>query len=520
MAAPRIVVVGLGPAGPDLLAPAALDAMAAAPVRFLRTGRHPAAAAVTATATAATATFDHVYETSGTLDEVYATIVALLLDAAHEHGHVAYAVPGSPLVAERTVERLRARAPESGVEVRLVPALSFLDLAWVALGVDPLAAGVRLVDGHRFAAEAAGERGPLLVAQCDTRDVLSDVKLAVDDWPDDATVTLLHHLGLPDEVVTTVPWSEMDRTLAPDHLTTLWVPHLGAPVGAELVRFHGLVRTLREQCPWDIDQTHHTLTRHLLEETHEVLEAIEALPGGANPAADPVAADEHLCEELGDLLFQIEFHATIAEQEGRFTMADVARTVHDKLVRRHPHVFGSVAVSGTDEVLTNWEAIKRTEKAEAAARAAARGAAVDAAPDAAASRASVLDGVPGNLPALLTAHKVQKKAASVGFDWPDVQGAFPKIAEELVELRLAIEAGLDAPEVRAELGDLLFAVVNVARHLDIDPETALLAATAKFRRRFQGVEALAEAEGVDLARADLATLDALWDRVKGRETPR
>jgi len=367
----------------------------------------------------------------------------------------------------------------------VLPALSYLDLAWATLGVDPLAAGVRLVDGRRFAVSAAGERGPLLVAQCDSPSVLSDIKLSVNDGPAEPVV-VLQRLGLPDEAVFPVAWDDLDRSFTPDHLTTLWIPELAVPVGASLVRFHELVRTLREQCPWDREQTHHTLTKHLLEEAYEVLEAIEA-----HDPDDP-ATDDHLAEELGDLLFQVEFHAVIAEQDGRFTMADVADGMHDKLVRRHPHVFGTVAADTADQVLANWEQIKKTEK----------------------GHASVMDGVAGNLPALLYAAKVQKKAAGVGFDWDDVHGALPKISEELHELAAVLD---DPDAARDELGDLLFAVTNVARHAGVDPEAALRAATAKFRRRFQVVENLATERGVDLATAGLPVLDALWDEAKAAE---
>ena len=470
----RVVVVGLGPAGPDLLSVAALDTLARIPHRYLRTARHPAAAAV-----ADATSFDDVYESAPTLGEVYPRIVDALVAAAGEHGEVVYAVPGSPLVAERTVALLRQR-PE--VDVVVLPALSYLDLAWAALGIDPLAAGVRLVDGRRFATEAAGERGPLLVAQCDTPAVLSDIKLAVDE-PPATPVTVLQRLGLAGEAVFDVAWGDLDRSFEPDHLTTLWVPALAAPVGQELVRFHELVRTLREQCPWDREQTHRTLTKHLLEEAYEVLEAIEA----HDP--DDAERDAHLEEELGDLLFQVEFHAVIAEQDGRFTMADVARGIHDKLVRRHPHVFGTVDAATSEQVLATWEQIKRDEK----------------------GRTSIMEGIAGNLPSLAYATKVQKKAAGVGFDWDSVHGALPKVTEELGEL---VDVLHDPARAHEELGDLLFAVCNVARHTGIDPEAALRAATAKFRDRFTGIERLAADRGLDLAALDLAALDALWDEVK------
>jgi tetrapyrrole methylase family protein/MazG family protein len=370
------------------------------------------------------------------MDEVYSTIVSRLLDAAAS-GDVLYAVPGSPLVAERTVELLRARGD---VVVELVPGMSFLDLAFARLGVDPVAAGVRVVDGHRFAVEAAGERGPLLIAQCDSRAVLSDIKIAVDGEPP-ASVTVLQRLGLPDEQIYDVAWADLDRDVEPDHLTSLWVPELAAPVAMELVRFVELVRTLREQCPWDREQTHASLTRHLLEETYEVLEAIAALDE---------SGPDHLEEELGDLLFQVVFHATLASEEGWFTLADVARGVHDKLVHRHPHVFGDVEAESVDHVVRNWEQIKKAEK----------------------GRESLMDGIPADLPSLLYAHKVQRKIASVGIEPP---------------------LGGDA------LGDRLFALVDEARRAGVDPETALRDAAARVRDHFQAAERAAAESGAPVA---------------------
>jgi tetrapyrrole methylase family protein/MazG family protein len=484
----RIVVVGLGPGAPGLLTAETMAAIDGIAVRFLRTSRHPSAGAVPDGRS-----FDWVYEQASRLDEVYQSIVGILIEAAQEHGEVLYAVPGSPVVGERTVELLQG---DSRVEVAILAAMSFLDLAWARLSIDPLALGVRLVDGHRFTTEAAGERGPLLVAQCDSQAVLSDIKLAVDhDVAAGATpsVTVLQRLGLPDEAVFTVAWDELDRTVDPDHLTSLWIPVLASPVAAELVRFDELVHTLRARCPWDQEQTHQSLKRHLLEETYEVLEAIEGL------GVDFEGAD-HLEEELGDLLFQVFFHATLAGEEGLFDLADVARGIRNKLVHRHPHVFGDVEARTAGQVMRNWEQIKQLEK----------------------GRQSVMEGIPSHLPALMYAHKAQRKAASVGFDWNGVDGAWPKIAEEMAELEAAVAAvagpEVSSGEVEEELGDLLFAVVNVARHLDVDPESALRLATAKFRDRFMAVERLAADRGLELRSLDLAALDALWDEVKASTT--
>lgn len=434
----RIVVVGLGPGDVDLLTVGAREAIERATIRFVRTRRHPAASIL-----GDAVSFDEVYERADRLSDVYREIVDRLVAAVADGHDVLYAVPGSPVVAERTVELLL----ESDVAVDLVPAMSFLDLAWARLGVDPVAAGVRVVDGHRFAVEAAGERGPMLVAQCDSAEVLSDVKLAIDAGIDptldhDAVVVVLQRLGLPDESVATIPWVDLDRVTA-DHLTSVYIPVLAAPVSVEVARFIELVAVLRDRCPWDREQTHESLRRHLLEEAYEVLEAIDHLDAATGEGYD------HLEEELGDLLFQVLFHARLAAEEGRFTIADVARTVHDKLVERHPHVFGDVEAGDADEVVRNWEQAKKLEK----------------------GRESVFDGVPDAIPALLHALKIQKKAASLDRsvtlpELPDLDAAFARFAR--------------TPDEDAT-GDLLFAVVERARRVGVDPETALRAAAVAFR---------------------------------------
>ena len=468
MAGPaRIDVVGLGPAGSDLITAGTLALLADAPQVFLRTGRHPSAAAFDRAGT-----FDHHYESAATFEDVYRSIVADLVDAALAGGPVTYAVPGSPTVAERTVVLLASdpRVRSGEVTVVVHPSVSFLDLAFARLAVDPVDAGVRIVDAERFAVDAAGERGPLLVAQCWSRGVLSDVKLSVDTAPD-VPVTLLHHLGLPDEQVVEVGWEDLDRSLEPDHLTSLWVPRLAAPVAAELVGLDELVHTLRERCPWDRRQTHASLGRHLLEESYEVLEAIDAVDAAdtsVDPAADVVeGAVAHLEEELGDLLFQVYFHATLAAEEGRFTLADVARGVHDKLVARHPHVFGDVTAETADDVAANWEAIKKVEK----------------------GRASVTEGIPAALPALALAAKLQRKATAIGMVLPGLADEAARVADAAARLAEAgtvsedaVADGAGGARARAdEVGELLFAAVAVARALGVDPETALLSRSAAYR---------------------------------------
>ena len=420
----RVIVVGLGPSGEDLITAGARAEIDRVAVRYLRTRRHPSAGAV-----GAATSFDDVYEGAATIDEVYPAIVDALVRAASDHGEVLYAVPGSPAVAEQTVVLLRERAAAGDVELDVLPALSFVDLAWTRLGIDPIAGGVRIVDGHRFAIDAAGERGPLLIAQCDSAAVLSDIKLALDlDGP---PVTVLQHLGLADESITLVERAELDRgAVDADHLTSLYIREHAPAVASEVARFDELVHVLRERCPWDAEQTHRSLTRHLLEETYEVLEALEAVD------EEEGTGYEHLEEELGDLLFQIVFHTTLAGEAGAFTLDDVARGIHDKLVHRHPHVFGGDAVP--------WEELKRAEK----------------------GRDSVFDGIPNDLPSLLYAFKVLGKAASLDVDLP-------------------------APvplEDRDAIGAALLATVAAARALDVDPEAALRAAVRELRDRARATE--------------------------------
>lgn len=470
----RVTVVGLGPAGAELVPGATLDAIRGAARCLVRTARHPSAVVVDDVATGPVEALDPLYDEAETFDDVYAAIVEEVVAAAGAlpgPGYVVYAVPGSPLVAERTVMLLRT---DPRVSVDVVPALSFVDLAWERLGVDPVDAGVRMVDGTVFATEAAGERGPLLVAQCHSGAVLGAIKLAADDVSGEdpgRRAVLLHHLGLPDERVVEVAWADIDRTLVADHLTALWVPRLAAPVAAELVGLEELVRTLRAKCPWDQRQTHGSLARHLLEEAYEALDAIEVV-AATGPDVAPRDVD-HLEEELGDLLFQVYFHALLATEEGYFTLADVARTLHDKLVSRHPHVFGDAVAHTPEDVAARWETLKKAEK----------------------GRDSVTDGIPRTLPALALVAKLQRKAESLGMDMGSLDDRRRQITAGLEsfgrpgsEPSASGETLEASPQTVEALGEMLFAVADAARRLGVDPETALRGYAGGFRRRIEAAE--------------------------------
>ena len=455
-----VTVVGLGPADEALLTTQTRAAIEAAPRCFLRTRMHPAARVVPGAVG-----FDDEYEKGESFEAVYEAISErLILESAK--GDLLYAVPGSPLVLERTVELLRDAAASGRVTVEILAAMSFLDVAWARLGIDPVSDGTRLVDGQDFALAAAGQTGPLLVAHCHGRRVLSEIKLSVEDGPD--SVVVLQRLGLPDESVYEVAWDDLDREVEADHLTSLWIPEFDTPVAAEFVRFEELVRELRERCPWDRVQTHGSLRKHLLEETYEALEALDAR-SALDDSEIEADLDAHLVEELGDLLYQIFFHARLGAERGSFTVADVARSVYDKLVARHPHVFGDGAVGGVrgpedaDDMARRWEEIKRDEK----------------------GRASAMDGVPMTLPALMLAAKVQERSEGVGlgFDRASV-AAIDSIRDALVR---ATNPGLH--DVGDTLfGDTLFETVALARSLGIDPETALRSASVRFMSQIRATE--------------------------------
>ena len=471
MSGPRIDVVGLGPAGPELITDETHKLIGGAGAVFLRTARHPAASAFPTVPS-----FDDRYESEPSFDAVYRAIVADLLAAARRDGSVVYAVPGSPTVAERTVGLIREDPAVTSGEVTVVvhPALSFLDVAFARLGVDPVACGVRIVDAESFASSAAGERGPLLVAQCWSMSLLSEIKLSVDP-PPGAQATVLYHLGLDDERVWDVGWDDLDRSFEPDHLTSLWIGTLAPPVATELMRLDELVRTLRERCPWDREQTHGSLARHLLEESYEVLEAIDnlaavdaKLDGGPGDARGSPEAEEqavaHLEEELGDLLFQVYFHAALAAEAGRFTLADVARGVHDKLVSRHPHVFGDLTGATKDQIASNWETLKKAEK----------------------NRATITEGIPAAMPALALMAKLQRKGEALGMELPGPGDEAADLAEAAARLAETATADGDGG-AEDEIGDLLFSLVNLARAMGVDPESALRVRAAAFRSSVDAV---------------------------------
>jgi tetrapyrrole methylase family protein/MazG family protein len=485
MANSGITLLGLGPGDPALLTRQAWQILEEAPEIYLRTRQHSALSGFPPGLRVYS--FDHLYENGESFESVYEQIVNQVLALGSRPQGVIYAVPGHPFVAEATSPEIVRRARQSDIPVQVVEGLSFLDATFGLLGVDPFP-HTALVDALELASlhfPPFPPVTPALIAQIHSPAVAAEVKLVLTAlYPDEHPVQLVHRAGMPQAQVEALPLYAIDRSPGIGLQTCLYLPPLAGNTSFE--DFQEIIAHLRapEGCPWDREQTHQSLRPHLLEESYEVLSALDA--------EDPDA----LREELGDLLLQIVLHAQIASEYGEFNMSDVLRAIHAKLVLRHPHVFTDLRIPDPQGVIENWERIKAAER-EASGK----------------QEEGLLAGVSLSLPALSQAQSYQERAARVGFDWPEIRGVLDKIAEEVEEVRAA-----SAPEEKAgEVGDLLFAVVNLARWVGLDAESALREANARFRRRFARIEAAARAEGRPLAEFSLEDLDALWEAAKGAE---
>lgn len=477
-----ITLLGLGPGNPALLTRQAWQILESAQEIYLRTRAHPVVADLPAQL--ALFSFDDLYERADSFEEVYTGIVQQILQLGQRPQGVIYAVPGHPLIAEATGPEILRQARQMGLPVRLVEGLSFLEPVFSAVGADPFPQTV-LVDALELARRHVPSfpaDTPALIAQIHSRTIASEVKLVLmETYPDEHPVKLVHAAGTAHESVEELLLFEIDRSRKIGLLTALYVPP--RDVASSLLAFQEVIAHLRapDGCPWDREQTHRSLRGNLLEETYEVLQALDS------------EDTEGLKEELGDLLLQIFMQAQIAAEAGEFNLTDVVQGIYQKIVRRHPHVFGDTTVKGVQEVLENWERLKAKERGENQQ-----------------AEKSILDGVAPTLPALAVAEQYQARAARVGFEWPAIQGVLDKIAEEIAEVGQAA----DPSALEAEIGDLLFAVVNLARWHGVDPESALRQANQRFRQRFQQIEATARAQGKQIQELTLDEMEAAWQAAK------
>lgn len=473
----KITVVGLGPGSAGQLSVETMELLKNGECVILRTAVHPSVSRLTEEKVNFIAC-DNFYEEGASFEDVYGNIVNFVLEKAQTQD-VVYAVPGSPLVAERTVVLLRERAAAEKIALKILPSMSFLDLAYVELGIDPIA-GLRIIDSSDFEALADAGKYPLMITQVYSKFVASDVKLALMDVLDDETpVWFLRNLGLPDEECRTVPLYELDRQENIDHLTSVFVPEYKEKVSVMDVRpLTDVMATLRSPggCPWDMEQTHSSIRKSLIEEVYELLEAIDNMDY------------ENMKEELGDVLLQVVFHTVIETENNNFRLDDVITDICKKLIIRHPHVFGSVEADNVETVLKNWDTIKKETKGQE-------------------TYSDTLKSVPKNFPALMRAQKLSKRAARAGIEYDN---AHDISALENAVKALENSADSDKAVVAKQLGEIMFTCASLARKLDLDAEEVLTDTNNNYIEKFEKTENAVRQNGQDMTALSINELDAYW----------
>ena len=482
----KVVVLGLGAGDLNQMPLGIYNKLMNAKDVFLRTKEHPVVAELEKQGFTYES-FDNVYEKNDQFEDVYEEITTQIIEKA-EKSEIIYAVPGHPFVAERTVQLLLEQGKKAHIEVEIAGGQSFLDNMFQAVQIDPIE-GCQMVDGTSLSRVELQVRQHIIICQVYDAFIASEVKLTLMDLlPDDYEVTIVTAAGSSEQLLNRVPLYELDRVTTLNNLTAVYVP----PVTDESILYRDFDK-LREViaelrgpngCPWDQKQTHQSLKKYLLEEAYEVLDAIDE------------EDDDHLAEELGDVLLQVMLHAQIGEDEGMFSVDEVIHSITEKMIRRHPHVFEAGNLQGEDEVIKQWDEIKRQEKEESGNK-----------------ESSILSGVPKSMPALYRASKIQKKAAKVGFDWDDVAPIWMKVQEEIAEFMNETKNN-NIDKAHKEFGDVLFAFVNLGRFYNIDPELALQSTNEKFYNRFKYIEETLEQRGLNFNEVDLAYLDEIWEEAK------
>lgn len=482
----RITVVGLGAGDIEQLPIGIYRKLEQSQHTYLRTKEHPVVKDLLEEGMELQS-FDDIYERYDTFEAVYEEICEQLFALAEENS-ILYAVPGHPLVAERTVQLLLERAKEHNTQVEIEGGQSFLDPLFQALKIDPIE-GFQLLDATSLKRDEIQIQQHIIIGQVYDTFMASEVKLTLmEKLPDDYDVYIVTAAGSKGESIRKVPLYELDREVALDNLTSVYVP----PVTDDVIlykqfsKLRGIIAQLRgpNGCPWDKEQTHHTLKKYLLEEAYELIEAINE------------EDIDHMIEEMGDVLLQIMLHAQIGEDEGYFSIDEVIESISAKMVRRHPHVFGDVHAETADDVVKNWQEIKEAEKGIETSK-------------------SPLADVGNHLPNTLRAYEIQKKAAKVGFDWEQVEDAWAKVREEINEFEAEVKKQAREQTVN-EFGDILFALINIARFYKINPEEALFGTNQKFIRRFSYVEECVLRSGKDFQDFSLEELDQFWNEAKNK----
>lgn len=443
---------------------------------YVRTSKHPVVEALRKEGVRIHS-FDPVYETATDFQTVYENIVQQLLKLAEKEA-VIYAVPGHPMLAERTVQML---LQQNDVQVTISGGHSYLDDLFTALRIDPIE-GFQFLDATSFKREDISYKQHIVFCQVYDPLIASQLKLTLmEDLPHDYEIAIVEAAGTKQEKIRRIPLIDLDRNMNVSNLTSVYVP----PAPEELLRhqfsaLRNVIRKLRgpDGCPWDRKQTHESLRRYAIEEVYELIDAIDR------------GDDEAIVEELGDVLLQVMLHGQIGEDNGYFSIDDVIQSTVEKMIHRHPHVFNKNGPQKT------WEELKREERGQ--------------------QEGALLDSVIIHGPSLHVAEKMQKKAAKVGFDWDDRADVWEKLHEEINEFLEAAEEN-EREDMEEEFGDILFMMANIARFYNIEPELALRKANEKFRRRFTELERIVKKRNLSWDELTLSEMDEMWEEVKRKE---
>ncbi|MDP5276952.1 nucleoside triphosphate pyrophosphohydrolase [Chengkuizengella axinellae] len=487
-----ITIVGLGSGDENQLSLGVWRVIQQSEQLYLRTKQHPVVQFLEHNQVAFQS-FDHLYESYDSFPEVYKAIVSELTQTVLSNKKdVVYAVPGHPMLAESTVQMLKEECDQTNIQLHILGGESFLDQTFLRFGFDPID-GFQLLDASEMKTSMLQPQLHTIIAQVYDSFVASDVKLTLMEvYPDDYEIVVGHALGVAgQEKIEKIPLYELDHDQQYGNLSLIWVPKNSdeSLLNKSFERLREVVRILRspEGCPWDQEQTHQSIRKNLIEETYEVLETIDEQDS------------EAMCEELGDLLMQVMLHAQMEEELGSFTIDDVVSGLNEKLIRRHPHVFGDKAADNSEEALRNWEQMKKEEKLK-------KGIDVD--------NISILSSVPSGMPSLMKALEYQKRAAKVGFDWDNIDQVFEKVMEELNELKEELQTSNHPERKKEELGDLIFSFINLARFLKMDPDEAISIANQKFFARFSFIEQELRLRGKKIDQTNILEMEKLWQEAK------
>ncbi|WBW97934.1 nucleoside triphosphate pyrophosphohydrolase [Oceanirhabdus sp. W0125-5] len=481
-----IKIIGLGPGAIESLTLGTINELKNGKNVFFRTEKHPTIDYIK-TLNIEYKTLDHFYNELDSFDQVYEAISNEIINEYRNTKELIYGVPGHPLVAERSVSMLIEKCEEMNIDYEIVPAVSFIDAMMEALKIDPIK-GMKILDAFDIGNSVLDKRVGIILTQVYDKYIASDVKLKLAEYyGDDYEVYFVRAAGVKGlEVIKKIKIYEIDRMEDIDYLTSLYIPSTTEVI----YDFNDLTEIMdelrgEEGCQWDKKQTHESLKKYLIEECYEVIDAIDK---------DDI---DKMIEEFGDVLLQVVFHAQIGKEEGYFNINDIIKSICEKMVRRHPHIFNKKAYLTESEVLTNWEDIKKQEKGFH-------------------KHSEGLEDIPKALPSLMRAEKIQKKAAKVGFDWNDINPAMDKVIEELNEIKDVYKTN-NRSKILDEIGDLIFACVNVARFLNINSEEALNSTCDKFIRRFSYIEEQSNKKGFKLEDMSLEEMDVLWEEAKCEE---